>query len=326
LRIIHSRGTDMNHISKLLVVVDPTAESQPAARKACQLARLVGAEVELFICDYDPHLSGERFFDSKGLEKAREHVVDAHSQRLAEIREELQAEGKGRAKCTIHTDARWDNPRGDAILRKLAESHADMLVKDTHFHNVLKRSVFSNTDWELIRGFESRLLLVKPTPWKEHPVIVVAVDPTHENDRPAALDLTMLQEAGTLASATGGKLHVFHACDAATAYAASADSIAFPVSVPVRELAENLREYHRESMDDLLEAWKTELDYDVHFREGETRETLLALIEEVDADIVVMGAVSRSALQRVFLGSTAERVLDHLPCDLLVVKTSGATD
>jgi universal stress protein E len=33
-----------------------------------------------------------------------------------------------------------------------------------------------------------------------------------------------------------------------------------------------------------------------------------------------MGAVSRSGLKRVFIGNTAERVLDELPCDVLVVK------
>ena len=33
-----------------------------------------------------------------------------------------------------------------------------------------------------------------------------------------------------------------------------------------------------------------------------------------------MGAVSRRGLQRTFIGSTAEKVLDHLPCDLLIVK------
>ena len=36
-----------------------------------------------------------------------------------------------------------------------------------------------------------------------------------------------------------------------------------------------------------------------------------------------MGAVSRSGLQRIFIGSTAERVLDRLPCDLIVVKRPG---
>jgi universal stress protein E len=38
------------------------------------------------------------------------------------------------------------------------------------------------------------------------------------------------------------------------------------------------------------------------------------------ADIVVMGAISRSGLKRIFIGNTAEAVLDALPCDVLVVK------
>jgi universal stress protein E len=33
-----------------------------------------------------------------------------------------------------------------------------------------------------------------------------------------------------------------------------------------------------------------------------------------------MGAVSRGRLQEVFLGSTAERVLDRIGCDVLVIK------
>ena len=33
-----------------------------------------------------------------------------------------------------------------------------------------------------------------------------------------------------------------------------------------------------------------------------------------------MGAVSRSGLKRVFIGNTAEKILDELPCDVLVVK------
>ncbi len=52
-------------------VVDPTAESQPAAERAAWLARKIGAELELFICYYNEYLSGDRLFDSPSLEKAR---------------------------------------------------------------------------------------------------------------------------------------------------------------------------------------------------------------------------------------------------------------
>ena len=33
-----------------------------------------------------------------------------------------------------------------------------------------------------------------------------------------------------------------------------------------------------------------------------------------------MGAVSRRGLKRLFLGNTADDVLDKLPCDLFIVK------
>jgi universal stress protein E len=44
------------------------------------------------------------------------------------------------------------------------------------------------------------------------------------------------------------------------------------------------------------------------------------LARDIGCDIVVMGALSRSGLKRFFIGNTAERLLDDLPCDLLIVK------
>jgi len=36
-----------------------------------------------------------------------------------------------------------------------------------------------------------------------------------------------------------------------------------------------------------------------------------------------MGALSRSGLKGMLIGNTAERVLDELPCDVLIVKQPG---
>ncbi|WP_240772915.1 BtpA/SgcQ family protein, partial [Salmonella enterica] len=38
------------------------------------------------------------------------------------------------------------------------------------------------------------------------------------------------------------------------------------------------------------------------------------------AGIVVLGTVGRTGLSAAFLGNTAEQVIDHLRCDLLVIK------
>ena len=38
-------------------------------------------------------------------------------------------------------------------------------------------------------------------------------------------------------------------------------------------------------------------------------------------DILAWGAVARSGLKRVLIGCTAERVLERVPCNVLVVKS-----
>jgi nucleotide-binding universal stress UspA family protein len=40
----------------------------------------------------------------------------------------------------------------------------------------------------------------------------------------------------------------------------------------------------------------------------------------VDADLIIIATRGRSGLKRVFLGSTAERVVRHAPCPVLVVR------
>ena len=49
----------------------------------------------------------------------------------------------------------------------------------------------------------------------------------------------------------------------------------------------------------------------------------MTLTDQLRADVVIMGAVSRSGLKGLFLGNTAEDVLDRLHCDLLIVKPDG---
>jgi universal stress protein E len=83
-----------------------------------------------------------------------------------------------------------------------------------------------------------------------------------------------------------------------------------------------MRVRHAEAVHKLTDAHAIRRDR-VHVEEGTTRQLIVALTEKLHADVVVMGAVSRRGLKRLFLGNTAEEVLDKLPCDLLIVKPVG---
>lgn len=305
----------MPDLHRILVVVDPTSDSEPAVERAAWLAAYAGASLELFICDYDQHLAGERFFDAADLAKTRAKLIQNHLAKLTELTKAID-----QTKVTVSIDARWDHPLDDAIIRKAAESGADLLVKDTHYHAAIRRSLFSNTDWSLIRRSTIPLWLVKPRPMSSSPKIIAAVDPVHEHDKPAALDHDILDLATDVATLTGGTLSVFHGFDPAPAYAVSADSLAFPISAPISEIAEALKAKHVDAMDELLATHPEIHASSVKVLEGEIRELLVGLADQLGADLVVIGAVSRGAVKRLLLGSTAEQLLDYLPCDLLIVK------
>jgi universal stress protein E len=60
--------------------------------------------------------------------------------------------------------------------------------------------------------------------------------------------------------------------------------------------------------------------HQVHVEIGPPETVICSLAKRLRADMVVMGAISRRGLERIFVGNTAEQILDSLPCDVLVVK------
>jgi universal stress protein E len=299
---------------RILVIVDPTSDEQPAVERAVWLAERLGATVELFICAYEQHLAGQRFYNSDSLRTAREALIDGHLRRLRELARSMETTG-----VALSVDARWDHPLDEGIDRKVLEVKPYLVVKDTHYHSAIKRSIFSNTDWNLIQNCPAPLLLVKPRAITGEPCVMAAVDPVHEHDKPAELDHQILSRAEELCRAVEGHLHVFHAFDPAPAIAAATTTMMTPISAPVSELTEELKRRHRQALDDLLEEHPLRAS-ELHVHQGSAQKLLIALAVHIKADFVVMGAVSRRGLKRLFIGSTAELVLDHLPCDLLIVK------
>ncbi|MDN5872600.1 MAG: universal stress protein [Nitrococcus sp.] len=304
----------MAAIENILVVVDPGAQRQPALERAAWLAKRSGATLELFICDYDQYFGCEHLYDSESLVNARGQLIARHARHLRDQARRLAEQG-----IEVSVDARLDHPLHEAIVRKVQDAGSDIVFKDTHYHAPLGRALFSNTDWSLLRSCPVPLWLVKAQPMPGRPRIMAAVDPLHEHDKFAELDHRMLEAAGALRSAIDGELHLVHVYEIAPALA---KSTATPISMPLRDIAEALKKQHSDAVFDLADAHALERGA-VHICQGRTQQVLIRFMRQMNADVVVLGAVSRSALHREVLGSTAEQVLDHFPCDMLIVKPAG---
>ena len=304
----------MENISKILSVIDPTVDDQPALRRAAWLAKNCGAELELLVCYYNEYLSGDRLFDSPSLEKARSEVIANQEQHLEDLAEPIRKSG-----VVVTTTAAWDHPLYEGIVRHTVASGADIVVKDTHHHSVVARALLTNTDWNLIRTCPAPLWLVKAHDLADPPIFVAAIDPMNQHDKPAALDDEILQTSKYLADKVGGQVHAFHSYDPRIAVATATANAYIHVSLPFDEIEQQMHEDHQKRFHEITSFHNIDDDKS-HLVAGLTHEELPIVAQELHAAIVVMGAVSRNRWKRLFIGATAERTLEHLPCDLLIIK------
>ena len=180
-----------------------------------------------------------------------------------------------------------------------------------------------DTDWQLIRKCPYPLWLVKPGDFREQPVIVAAVDPTHEHDKPAALDQKIIDAAKAIAAPTDGDVHLLHTYERLAGIGTEVNKTLKAVKIPIDEIDKRMQIEHRDALDLLAE--KNSIDKEhIHQLPGRTRELLPTFVRSHEADLVVMGALARWGIKRMVVGSTAERVLDHLPCDVLIVRPDSS--
>ena len=153
-------------------------------------------------------------------------------------------------------------------------------------------------------------------------MIVAAVDPTHAGDEKATLDQRICDAARKLADVSGGTIHLLHTYQRLEEIGSKAMWAFKPIKLPVDELSEKMRAEHRALLDKLAADNDIPSDH-VHQLPGRADEVLPAFAHSNGANIVLMGALARSGLKRRIIGSTAERTLDHLHCDVLIVRTEG---
>jgi universal stress protein E len=306
----------MQRLDRILAVVDPTLDAQATAAKAARLARRCGAALELFTCDFDPALTGQPLIDTAVLQQLRGEFIADRTARLEDLADELRQSG-----LDVATHVHWDNPMHEGILRRVAECEPDLVFKETHYHSALRRALFSNTDWSLVRSCPVPLLLSRTAGWAPRPKIVAALDPGHHGDKPATLDHDILEAAQLLGRHLDGDVEAVHVFFPAALLAATSAVGGIPLAPELAGVS--LIEAERERMDKAMAEIAAEHGLDpgaARVVQGSAAERLPQLATQFGADVVVMGAVSRSRLRNLFIGSTAERVLDRLPCDVLVIK------
>jgi len=183
--------------SLLLVIDDPQADNG-AIERAKFLARAMDACVEVYCCLYDEMVASERAFDLADLDAAKKSHLQSRRDELTSIAEQF-------AKAGIAATAKveWDKPVYQGIVRRALQEQPDLVIRNSHYHTPLRRTLFSNDDWNLIRTCPFPLLIVRGVfAVTDSYRIWAAIDPVHDHDKPAQLDTVIYNSARALAAAT----------------------------------------------------------------------------------------------------------------------------
>lgn len=304
----------MRRIRRILVAVkDLDAGRSPAIAKAVQLALALPAEIELFHVMDEPVYVDFSLRDGgpSGIKQSMSGRRMQSIERLDRLAARLRRSG-----VTVKTSAEWDYPAHEAIVRHADRVGAGLIVADRHAGRHYAAWLLQLTDWELVRLSPVPVLIVKtPRPYR-HPAVLAAVDPSHAFAKPARLDSQVLQLGDLVASALDGDLHAVHAyVPFATGMPPPGMSAAGATAlIESRAAAAARADFERALRSTNIPRTRR------HLVSGHPITAIPEAARRTHSAIVVMGAVSRSGLKGVFIGNTAERVLDALECDLLVVK------
>ncbi len=297
----------------ILVVIDPTSKAQPALEKAAEFAEHTGVELALFTCIFNPDIAHVEWVTGNSLKHLRRAEIDKQFQALEQLAEPLRSAGR-----SVSIKVAWDKPLHEAIVREALRISPDFVIKDTHRHSAISRILFTNTDWHLIRECPFPLWLVKPTPVENHATVMAAVDPTHEHDQTAALDHRIIRTAELLSVMFEHPLQLVHVFEPPPLPVVAEVPTAVS-DASVQEMLSQAREAHVNALQTLAADGGFPEDQ-VHLRDGSQVRMLPETASELNAGIVVMGAIARSRLERAIVGHTAEATLDRFPCDVVIVK------
>jgi universal stress protein E len=289
----------LRELQRVIAVVDPELDTQPAIERMLILAKTMEFDIKLVACDYSQYLVEGYYFAEHELPALREEYLSDRKKLLETLAEPLREGG-----LKVQTEAIWSYPRYAAIV-ELAESYQpDLIIQHAHRHGPFSRLMLTNDDWQIMRHCPTPLLLVKDKPWKHSPVILAAVDPMHARAKPSGLDGKILAEGQLLAEKLDGSLYVVHAYGRRR----------LPGILPI-----DAEERHRAALNALAGEFDIPPSQRVLMKEA-PEDALRMLEVELQADLVIIGSISRSLLKDVFIGSTTERVLDYLDCDALLMR------
>lgn len=266
--------------TKYLVVYDPTQEAQPALARMVDIAENTAVDLQVFCCIYDDLPRGDdQAAEIQKRISAQEEVVKGAVAFLQE---------KG---IPVAVEVEWGSDWYKAVVNASERHSVDGVVKSSRKHSSAQRRLKRTSDWTLIRECSCPVLLVKGDGSNTAKTILAALDTRGDQEAYRTLNQKILDMCREFFDQTDTQVHYLSA---------------------YKDLAS------RPDRGSLIRACGVPGER-VHLVMGEVDDAIITTAGEIEAGMVVMGTSARSGLSAMVKSNAAEKVLDQLKCDLLVM-------
>jgi nucleotide-binding universal stress UspA family protein len=318
--LLNEKGTHLLNSGTILAATDLSANSQAAIQYACNLAKLTqGTIILLHVFELPAFASKpEIYFSSRDATFEVEATQDAVLERLHAIRDETV---NPQVPCA--SSMRIGTPY-EEIVDEAEKRRVDLIVVGTQGKSGVGRFLMGSTAERVCRHAPCSVLVVPHEPASRE------LNSTVETARELKLrkilvptdlsknSLTAVDCAARLAKLTGAHLALFHVFQIPD-YTTNPDSYHSPKGAQSDIAAAECRALERlQSLCEKVTASGGKCDAGI--RTGVPYQEIIEEAEKIVPDLIVVGTQGATGIARFLMGSTAERVLRHSPCPVLVVR------
>lgn len=309
----------MQSFNKILVVIDPEKQEQPALAKALQFAKKQPITVKLLSCLYYPSVMASNFLTQKQREKTRLQILKINEDRLNKL-----VAQNSQTNVTFDSEVIWHWPVYQGVLNVVETFKPDLVIKATHPHKTITRKFFTPTDWYLLKACPAPILLAKNHKWTKNTSVAAAIDPEHNLSAESELDKIILKTGFSISTALDMPLQAIHCFDpsywdilleAVDKSGMWTDVFSYDPHQNESMVLEKLRNQHNVKFANECSEYVPNSKHQ-HIITGDIDEVLPKTLGQLKASILVLGTTYRTGL----LGSTAQRLIETVECDLLAVK------
>jgi universal stress protein E len=288
------RIEQMAQKTSLFVVIDPTSQHQPALVKALLIAKLGGCKLHAFLCVYKDMKEAGAYASRK----------DFKRKTLAQASDWLEAL---MATCKLSnvpytTEVVWNSNWVECLVRSIGKSRCELVIKSSYHHGKARRFFSKTADYYLMHNCARPILFTHQTQEWKSDRIMACLDLESGDQDHARLNNVILRSARAFSEIVGMDMYIGCAWEKAL----NTDHLALKTHRRVVDAAQ-LGELYKLATERVL------------LRQGSAVETLQAFCEETDPAIVVIGSLARRGISGKLIGNTAEKLLDIVVADLLIV-------